>query len=66
LGAHNNHCIPTKLDEWGLRIAKDVKRNLPSDYYVEFHVFRELVIADDGVIELDIPEWIRELVGLQT
>ena len=42
-------------------VAKEVKRFLPPDFYVEYHLFRELSIIDKEVIELDVPEFIRNL-----
>lgn len=52
------------LNMWGLNVAKIVKRFAPSNYYVEYHYFRELVISGNEVIEKEIPEFVRNLAGL--
>ncbi len=44
-----------KADTWGLEVAKKVKVEIGSEYYLERHPFRELVIRDGEVIELPIP-----------
>jgi len=49
--------------EKGLRVAREVKRFLGEDYYVEYNYFKELVIADGDVTEMDVPEYIRQLCG---
>jgi len=49
------------IDSWGLSVAKEVKRNLPPNIYVEYNYFKELVVRDNEVIELDVPEFIRQL-----
>jgi hypothetical protein len=54
-------CDYQKLNDWGLALAKEVKRFAPPDYYVEYNSFRELVIIGNEVVELDIPDFIRDL-----
>ena len=59
-------CDYQKLNEWGLAVAKEVKRCAPPDFYVEYNQLCELVIIDDEVIELDVPEFIRNLTGFKS
>ena len=54
-------CDHDEWDAWGLRVAKEVKRFTSPDVYIEFHQFRELVIINDEVVELDVPEFIKNL-----
>lgn len=56
----------TTFGAWGLSIAKKIKWCAPNDIYLEFHVFQELVKVDDGVIELDVPEYIQKLTGYRS
>ncbi|MCL4488985.1 MAG: hypothetical protein M1570_12760 [Chloroflexi bacterium] len=48
-------------DRWGLEVAMQVRKVTPPNIYVEFHPFRELVIQDGDVVELEVPELIRRL-----
>lgn len=52
------------FDQWGLEVAREVKRFAPPDYYVEYHWFRELVLVGDKVIHKEIPEYIRKFAKL--
>lgn len=45
----------------GLATAKEVKLFLGDDYYVEFELFREIVVVGGAPTELDVPEFIRTL-----
>ena len=58
-------CDHDKWDAWGLAVAKEVKRFAPPDVYVEFHPFRELALVNGEVVELDVPEFIRGLCGIE-
>ena len=55
-------CDYELLDRWGLEVAKEVKRYAPTDVYIEYHQFRELVLQGDEVIELGVPTYIRDLL----
>jgi hypothetical protein len=50
----------------GLEIAKKIKLYAPKDIYLQFHVFQEIVVIDDGVIELDVPLFIQNLTGFRS
>lgn len=52
------------LHEWGLRVTKEVRRFVPPDYYIEYNLFQELVIAGNEVIEKEVPEYLRNLAKL--
>ena len=51
--------------EKGFQVALDVKRFLGVDHYVEYNYFKELVIINGDVVELDIPKYIQQLSGLR-
>ena len=47
---------------WGLQVAKRVRLALPDDIYLEYHPFRQLVVADRASVqELEIPGFIQSL-----
>lgn len=52
--------------EKGFRVALEVKRFLGAGYYVEYNYFKELVIVDGDVKELDIPTYIKQFCKKDT
>lgn len=50
-------------DRKGLKVAKKIKSFLGSDYYIEFHPFKELQAENGEVIELHVPEFITKLAN---
>lgn len=44
----------------GLAAAKEVKRFLGKEVYLEFRLFREIIVSDGEAVELDVPPFIQQ------
>ncbi len=58
---NNDPCEYEKANRWGMEVAKEIRRVTSPSIYIEYNPFRELVIEDGEVVELDVPEFITKL-----